>query len=198
MTLNTSGPMTVLILPPLPIPPSARLPVLVFSTLAYLITILCNAMVFASIVMNPNLHKPMYLLLINLPVCDMMGATAFFPKMISTMLSDPRVISHWECVLQAMFMHMYGGANSLILTVMALDRYVAICKPLSYHAIMTNSNVVKLIFKKESEAKRKALQTCGSHLVVFLFFQLNSFASFMAHRIRTTPLDVLYKKLSKL
>lgn len=86
----------------------------------------------------------MFWLLLNLPVCDVLGATAFFPQLIVSMLHQTRVISYSACVLQAYFIHSCGGASLLTLTAMAYDRYIAICYPLSYNTIMTTSKVIIL------------------------------------------------------
>ncbi|XP_062409123.1 olfactory receptor 52Z1P-like [Sardina pilchardus] len=267
MFLNSSS-STTLFLPSFTLPPSTRIPAVVFSTFTYLLIMCCNLMIVVTIAINHNLHKPMYLLLLNLPVCDMIGATAFFPQMISSMLYEPRVISHGACVLQAFLAHTYGGGSLLILTAMAFDRYLAICSPLSYNNIMTNNNLIKIItgiwltdtftiltfialalrlkicrntisdmycnnpsltklacegthvsnfyglftialyqgislavilftylqilftcvFKKQADARSKAIQTCGAHLIVFLFLEFNAFIALVAHRFENTPL----------
>ncbi|XP_063062012.1 olfactory receptor 4D1-like [Engraulis encrasicolus] len=144
MESNISSNSGYLTLQPLGLTPSSTLPSFIFSLLTYCITICCNLSVFLTIICNRTLHKPMFWLLLNLPVCDVLGATAFFPQLIVSMLHQTRVISYSACVLQAYFIHSCGGASLLTLTAMAYDRYIAICYPLSYNTIMTTSKVIIL------------------------------------------------------
>ncbi|CAB1431129.1 unnamed protein product [Pleuronectes platessa] len=88
----------------------------------------------------------MYLLFCNLPVNDIVGNSIMLPRLLSDILRPPseRLISYYECVLQAFTVHIYGTTCHTILMIMAFDRYVAICNPLRYAAIMTSNMVVKL------------------------------------------------------
>ncbi|KAJ8412450.1 hypothetical protein AAFF_G00127860 [Aldrovandia affinis] len=87
----------------------------------------------------------MYLLLLNLPINDLMGATAFFPQLISSIVLQNRSISHPACFLQALLVHLYAGGAYVILTVMAYNRFMAICCPLKYNSIMTHGNLLRII-----------------------------------------------------
>ncbi|KAJ8368490.1 hypothetical protein SKAU_G00085180 [Synaphobranchus kaupii] len=99
----------------------------------------------ATIIMNKSLHQPMYLLLFNLPINDLIGSSALFPHLINEILLDSRYIEVSNCITQAFFVHTYAVGSILILTVMSYDRYVAICSPLRYSAIMTNTHVIRII-----------------------------------------------------
>ncbi|KAF0022856.1 hypothetical protein F2P81_024837 [Scophthalmus maximus] len=88
----------------------------------------------------------MYLLFCNLPLNDIIGNSISVPRLLIDMLRPPseRLMSYYECVVQAFTTHMFGTASLTVLMIMAFDRYVAICNPLRYAAIMTNKMVIKL------------------------------------------------------
>ncbi|XP_044059427.1 putative gustatory receptor clone PTE03 [Siniperca chuatsi] len=240
-------------------------PAFVFGTLTYLFIMFFNLLVLTTIAWSKKLHKPMFILLFNLPISDMVGATAFFPQLVFSIATQNRLISHPVCITQAFLIHVYGTGNLLILSAMAYDRYIAICCPLRYNAIMSPHNLVRIIiiiwfinfslivtlisllarFKicrtsivdlycnnlsllklacedtrvnnyyglfsivllqggplsiimytyaqilrtcvmtNQSDARQKAIQTCGSHLVVFLILEINTLVTFIAHRIES-------------
>ncbi|XP_051718434.1 putative olfactory receptor 13C6 [Ctenopharyngodon idella] len=120
-------------------------PAFIFGTVAYLIILLCNLTIVLTICENRNLHKPMFILLLNLPISDAMGATSLFPQLLYSIWSQDRSISYPACLLQGFIVHLYGGASHVILTAMAFDRYIAICFPLRYGAIMTSNKLVSII-----------------------------------------------------
>ena len=124
---------------------TAEHPALIFGSLMYIITLAFNCIILFAIFASKKLHKPMFMLLCNLPISDIMGSTALFPYLLSSIATSSRIISYDACMIQAFFIHFYGTANLLTLSTMAYDRYVAICVPLRYHAIMTTCTLVKLI-----------------------------------------------------
>lgn len=93
-----------------------------------------------------NLHEPMYLLFCNLPINDIIGNSIMVPRLLADILVPPseRLISYYECVVQAFTTHMFGTTSHTVLMIMAFDRYVAICNPLRYATIMSNKMVIKL------------------------------------------------------
>ncbi|XP_074496937.1 olfactory receptor 52B2-like [Sebastes fasciatus] len=241
-------------------------PAFVFGTLTYLIIMFCNLLVLTTIAVSKKLHKPMFILLFNLPISDMVGATAFFPQLLFSIVTQNRLISAPACITQAFLIHFYGTGNLLILSAMAYDRYIAICCPLRYNAIMSPHHLIRIIiliwfinfslmftlfmlvarFKicrtnivdlycnnpsllklvcedtrvnnyygiatifvlmgvpllviiytyaqilrtcvmtNNTDARRKAIQTCGTHLVIFLILQINTTFTFIAHRIESS------------
>uniref|UniRef100_A0A8C5BXH0 Olfactory receptor n=1 Tax=Gadus morhua TaxID=8049 RepID=A0A8C5BXH0_GADMO len=267
--MNASDPLSnwamQLTLQSLDLPPGQEYPVFVLGTLTYITILLCNTLVFATIVFTKSLHKPMFLLLLNLPIMDMIGATAFLPQLVTSILTKNRSISYRGCFFQAFLIHFYGAGNLLFLTVMAYDRYVAICLPLRYNSIMNPKTIMRLIIAiwfaeilfnmvlfslvarfricrthivdifcnnpsmnkllcddtkvnnyfglifigviqgiplviiiytyiqilltcmmtKQADARGKALQTCGTHLVVFLFFEFNAAITLISHRFES-------------
>ncbi|XP_062262317.1 olfactory receptor 8G17-like [Platichthys flesus] len=121
-------------------------PVFLFFFCSYLFILVANVSILVLIFIDKNLHQPMYLLFCNLPFNDILGNSIMVPRLLSDILRPPseRFISYYECVLQAFTTHIYGTTCHTILMIMAFDRYVAICNPLRYAAIMTSNMVVKL------------------------------------------------------
>ncbi|XP_033969935.1 olfactory receptor 146-like [Trematomus bernacchii] len=121
-------------------------PVFFFFFFLYVIIILVNIGIVILIFIDKNLQQPMYLLFCNLPFNDILGNSIMVPRLLIDILRPPsvRLISYPECVVQAFSTHMYGTTAHTVLMIMAFDRYVAICYPLRYAAIMTNKMVIKL------------------------------------------------------
>ncbi|XP_061595238.1 putative gustatory receptor clone PTE03 [Cololabis saira] len=117
-----------------------------FFFVSYLFIMMVNVGILVLVFMDKNLHQPMYLLFCNLPVNDVIGNTIMVPRLLSDILLLPseRLISYNECVVQAFSTHLFGTTSHTVLMIMAFDRYVAICNPLRYAAIMTNKMIVKL------------------------------------------------------
>ncbi|XP_057579797.1 olfactory receptor 4F6-like [Hippopotamus amphibius kiboko] len=110
---------------------------LVFSTVFYVTIVLGNLLVVTTVTFDPHVHSPMYFLLANLSFIDLCFSTLTVPKMISDLYSGHKTISFQGCVIQIFVLHILGGTEMVLLTAMALDRYVAICKPLHYLTIMS-------------------------------------------------------------
>ncbi len=121
-------------------------PVFLFFFFSYLFIIVMNVGIAVLVFVDKNLHQPMYLLFCNLPFNDILGNSIMVPRLLVDMLRPPseRFISYYECVVQAFTSHMFGTTTHTVLMIMAFDRYVAICNPLRYAAIMTNKMVIKL------------------------------------------------------
>lgn len=121
-------------------------PVFFFFFFSYLLIMVTNVGIVVLVFLDKNLHQPMYLLFCNLPFNDVLGNSIMVPRLLSDILLPPskRLISYYECVVQAFTTHMFGTTSHTVLMIMAFDRYVAICNPLRYAAIMTNRMVLKL------------------------------------------------------
>ncbi|NP_001000102.2 olfactory receptor Olr1645 [Rattus norvegicus] len=102
----------------------------------YVMTLVGNILIVITIIFDHRLHTPMYFFLSNLSFIDVCHSTVTVPKMLSDTLSDEKVISFDACVVQIFFLHLFACTEIFLLTVMAYDRYVAICKPLRYMTIM--------------------------------------------------------------
>ncbi|XP_054482251.1 olfactory receptor 10G6-like, partial [Anoplopoma fimbria] len=105
----------------------------------YIVMLLANGLVLCVIVMNRNLHRPMYILVCNLIVCDLLGATTVVPCLMMHFLMGQKKIAYIPAIAQALSVHMYGAAMQTVMGIMAYDRYIAVCEPLRYHAIMTSA-----------------------------------------------------------
>ncbi|KAG9264665.1 putative gustatory receptor [Astyanax mexicanus] len=262
MESNFSIFTTFLTMESLDIHPSNIIPAFIFGALTYSAILFFNITVLLTIAFNRKLHKPMYILLFNLPINDMMGATAFFPQLLFSILTQNRSISYTACFAEAFLIHMYGAGLNVTLVAMAYDRYIAICSPLKYNTLISANNMFKVIvmlwsldlaliglmlalnyrrqicsrtivdmfcnnpslmklicedtrannyyglftlaffqgvplliviytyiqilitviYKRQSDAKSKVIQTCGTHLIVFLSFEINSLFALISHR----------------
>ncbi|XP_038564569.1 olfactory receptor 10J4-like [Micropterus salmoides] len=122
-----------------------RIILFVILLLGYIIILGGNSMIIYVAMTDPKLNSPMYFFLYNLSFVDILYTTTTIPKMLSGFLTDMNTISVVGCFLQMHFVIQLGVTEKAILTVMAYDRYVAICNPLRYAAIMTRSIQLLLI-----------------------------------------------------
>ncbi|XP_014956293.2 olfactory receptor 2AT4-like [Ovis aries] len=126
------------------LPKSLFLPVFFIFLLLYLLILVGNALILVAVVIEPSLHKPMYFFLINLSALDILFTTTTVPKMLSLFLRGDRYLSFPACFLQMYLFHSFSCSEAFILVVMAYDRYVAICRPLHYPALMTPQTIAAL------------------------------------------------------
>ncbi|XP_012871648.1 PREDICTED: olfactory receptor 4F15-like [Dipodomys ordii] len=119
---------------------------LAFSTMFYVTIVLGNVSVVLTVTLDFHLHSPMYFFLGNLSFIDLCLSTLTVPKMISDLYSGYNTISFSGCVTQMFFLHILGGSEMVLLIAMAVDRYVAICKPLHYLRIMSPRMCSSLLF----------------------------------------------------
>ncbi|XP_077019217.1 olfactory receptor 3A2-like [Tamandua tetradactyla] len=104
---------------------------------AYMVTVGGNLSILAAILVEPKLHTPMYFFLGNLSVLDAGCITITVPSMLSRLLSHKRTISYNACISQLFFFHLLAGTDCFLLTAMAYDRFLAICRPLTYSTHMS-------------------------------------------------------------
>ncbi|XP_004460229.2 olfactory receptor 2T27-like [Dasypus novemcinctus] len=104
--------------------------------LIYLASLTGNSTLIFLILVSSQLHTPMYFLLSQLSLIDLLFISTIVPKMIMDFFSGKKNISNIACGTQMLFSLMLGGAECILLTLMACDRYVAICHPLRYAVIM--------------------------------------------------------------
>ncbi|XP_074141195.1 olfactory receptor 4K14-like [Sminthopsis crassicaudata] len=111
----------------------------------YLIIVLGNIFIVILVITDSHLHSPMYFLLANLSFVDLWLSSVTTPKMITDLLKENKTISFGGCMCQILFVHFVGGGEMVLLVAMAYDRYVAICKPLHYVAIMSQRKCIWLV-----------------------------------------------------
>ncbi|KAL6092305.1 hypothetical protein STEG23_017873 [Scotinomys teguina] len=118
--------------------PNIQKLIFIISLCVYITTIVSNMMIVVTIVCSPTLlGSPMYFFLAFLSFLDASFSSAMTPKMIVDSLYERKTISFEGCMMQLFAEHFLGGSEMIVLTAMAYDRYVAICKPLHYTSIMT-------------------------------------------------------------
>ncbi|XP_077015234.1 olfactory receptor 13A1-like [Tamandua tetradactyla] len=105
--------------------------------LLYLTAFAGNCLILTAICLNPALHIPMYFFLTNLAILDIVCTSTVLPKLLENLVGKGCTISFGGCMTQIFFLTWFLGAELLLLTVMAYDRYVAICQPLHYHTLMS-------------------------------------------------------------
>ncbi|XP_075413890.1 olfactory receptor-like protein OLF3 [Tenrec ecaudatus] len=102
----------------------------------YLVTVLGNILIVLLIRLDGRLHTPMYFFLTNLSIVDVSYATSIVPQLLVHFLSEHKAIPYLSCAAQLFFSLGLGGIEFVLLAAMAYDRYVAVCDPLRYSAIM--------------------------------------------------------------
>lgn len=103
----------------------------------YLFIVVGNAMIFLAVQLDVRLHNPMYSFISIFSFLEICYTTVTIPQMLYNLVSKEKTISFIGCLLQMYFFHSFGVTESLVLTIMAIDRYVAICNPLRYAIIIT-------------------------------------------------------------
>ncbi|XP_062287898.1 olfactory receptor 6N2-like [Scomber scombrus] len=107
----------------------------------YILIILSNSTIVYLIWTHQNLHEPMYVFIAALLVNSVLLSTAIYPKLLIDSLSEKQIISYSACLFQFHIFYSLGGSEFLLLSAMAYDRYVSICKPLQYPVIMSKTTV---------------------------------------------------------
>ncbi|KAM5168339.1 olfactory receptor 13G1-like [Callospermophilus lateralis] len=113
--------------------------------LIYMVAFLGNMLIVVAIICNTALHTPMYILLLGLAIMDIVCTTSIIPEVLWTMLSVESTISYGSCMSQLFFFTWSLGAEMVLFTTMAYDRYVAICFPLHYRIIMNPCTCMALL-----------------------------------------------------
>ncbi|XP_004761257.1 olfactory receptor 7C1-like [Mustela nigripes] len=102
----------------------------------YLVALTGNLLIILIIFSDSHLHVPMYFFLFNLSFADICFISTTVPKMLLNIHTQRKVITFAGCLGQTFFFFVFGCVDNLFLTVMAYDRFVAICHPLHYSVIM--------------------------------------------------------------
>uniref|UniRef100_A0A3Q1FCS8 G-protein coupled receptors family 1 profile domain-containing protein n=1 Tax=Acanthochromis polyacanthus TaxID=80966 RepID=A0A3Q1FCS8_9TELE len=116
-----------------------------FTLLCYFLIVMVNMSLILTIILDQNLHKPMYIFLCFLCINAIYGTVGFYPKFLFDLLSDIQVISYVGCFLQVFIIYSNIKIDYSILVLIAYDRFVAICKPLEYNSVMSVRRTTVLI-----------------------------------------------------
>ncbi|XP_032277014.1 olfactory receptor 8S1-like [Phoca vitulina] len=111
----------------------------------YFLTILGNLMMLLVIRADSHLHTPMYFFLSQLSFLDLCLSSVTVPRMLRDLLSEIKTISVRSCLAQGFFVFITAGTEGFLLSVMAYDRYAAICHPLLYGQMMRKQLCVQLV-----------------------------------------------------
>ncbi|KAE8628119.1 hypothetical protein XENTR_v10007334 [Xenopus tropicalis] len=111
----------------------------------FVIVVTSNVAIIAAVLLNRGLQESMYIFICMLCLNGLYGSLAFFPSLFINLLCETQTISYTGCLIQAFCLNTYTGCEFTILTIMALDRYICICYPLRYIAIMSLPTVLRLI-----------------------------------------------------
>ncbi|KAG9462084.1 hypothetical protein GDO78_014934, partial [Eleutherodactylus coqui] len=124
--------------------PKTQVALFIIFTSVYAIILIGNFFIIVLVLIDANLHTPMYFFLSNLSFLDLCYSTSTLPRMLRDLLSVNKVISYGECVAQMYISLSLGVCECVLLAVMAYDRYVAICYPLHYTTIMSKMVCIRL------------------------------------------------------
>ncbi|KAM8836939.1 olfactory receptor 8U1-like [Spinachia spinachia] len=124
----------------------SSVPVFILLLVMYIFIVVSNLGLVVLIFRTRSLQQPMYLLLCNMSINDVFGATIVVPQILSDLLisDSERPVRYTDCAVQAFCVHLHASASHTVLMIMAFDRYVAICRPLRYAAVMTGGTVAVL------------------------------------------------------
>ncbi|XP_027723807.1 olfactory receptor 2D2-like [Vombatus ursinus] len=117
--------------------PQTQLLLFVLFMGVYLVTVLGNLLLISLVLIDSQLHTPMYFFLCNLSLADLFFSTNIVPQALVHMLSKRKVISFMGCTAQLLLFLIFGCTQCALLSVMSYDRYLAICDPMHYPLIMT-------------------------------------------------------------
>ncbi|XP_006128700.3 olfactory receptor 14A16-like [Pelodiscus sinensis] len=147
----------------------------------YLAALMGNLLIISAIVLDHHLHTPMYFFLVNLSTLDLGSISVTVPKSMVNSLLDTRVISYPACVAQVFLFVVFTSTNFALLTIMAYDRYIAICDPLYYERVMnrracvhmaTSAWLAGLVFSALHTGNTFRLPFCQSNVIDQFFCEI--------------------------
>ncbi|XP_010997568.3 olfactory receptor 6V1 [Camelus dromedarius] len=110
----------------------------------YLLAFMGNTVIIVMVIADSHLHTPMYFFLGNFSLLEILVTMTAVPRMLSDLLAPHKVISFTGCMVQFYFYFSLGSTSFLVLSDMALDRFVAICHPLRYGTLMSRAVCARL------------------------------------------------------
>uniref|UniRef100_K7EWX0 Olfactory receptor n=1 Tax=Pelodiscus sinensis TaxID=13735 RepID=K7EWX0_PELSI len=147
----------------------------------YLAALLGNLLIISAIVLDHRLHSPMYFFLMNLSILDLGAVSITLPKSMANSLLDTRQISYSGCLSQVFLLLFFASTDFALLTIMAYDRYVAICHPLHYGTMMNRRACVRMValagscgilYSTLNTGNTFGLSFCGGHNVDQFFCEI--------------------------
>ncbi|KAM6449090.1 olfactory receptor 4Q3-like [Liasis olivaceus] len=118
----------------------------VLFVMCYTAILFGNLLIVLTVHIDPRLlRSPMYFFLANLSILDTALGSVVIPKVATDLISCGRAISYGGCMSQLFFLHFFGASEMFLLTLMAYDRYVAICHPLTYTTKMNRPRCIRLL-----------------------------------------------------
>ncbi|MBZ3881276.1 Olfactory receptor 7E24 [Sciurus carolinensis] len=151
----------------------------------YLVTVCGNLLIILAVSSDSLLHTPMYFFLSNLSLADIGFISTTVPTMIVNILTHNRVISYVGCMTQMSIFTIFGCMDYMLLTVMAYDRFVAICHPLHYLVIMNPRKCGFLILMSFF------FSLLESQVHIFLIFQITNFKDVEIDNFFCDPSELL-------
>ncbi|XP_006135770.2 olfactory receptor 11L1 [Pelodiscus sinensis] len=112
--------------------------------LIYILSLMGNVAIISVVWQEPRLHSPMYSFLQNLSFLEICYTSTIMPKMLANLLAERKAISFAGCMVQLYCFVFLGATECFLLAVMAYDRYLAVCDPLHYTAVMSDTSCVRL------------------------------------------------------
>ncbi|XP_034278823.1 olfactory receptor 14A16-like [Pantherophis guttatus] len=147
-----------------------------FFFVLYLATVTTNLLIISAIAFDRRLHSPMYFFLMNLALQDVGIVSIIIPKSMINFLMNTRHISYFGCVTQYFLFLSFEASDFSLLTVMAYDRYVAICHPLHYEIVMNWKYCTEIIILVwVSGLLYGTLHTTGTFSIIFCSNVVNQF-----------------------
>ncbi|XP_060639213.2 olfactory receptor 14A16-like [Anolis sagrei] len=161
----------------------------------YLAALMGNVLIILTIAYDHNLQSPMYFFLANLSLVDLCFISTTVPKSMAISLTNDRRISFSECASQVFLVITSAGAELSFITVMAYDRYVAICHPLQYMRIMNLNLCLQMAFASWIGAIMHALvQTISTFRLHFCTSNIKQFFCDMSQLWRISCTEAILNK----
>ncbi|XP_020763117.2 olfactory receptor 7A10-like [Odocoileus virginianus] len=148
----------------------------------YLITVFGNLLIILATISDSHLHTPMYFFLSNLSFVDICFTSTTIPKMLWNIQTQNKLITFEGCIIQMYFYILFASLDDFLLTVMAYDRFVAICHPLHYMVIMNPrlcgllvliSWIVGVVYSLLQKLMVLRLSFCADLKISHFFCELN-------------------------
>ncbi|XP_015281429.1 PREDICTED: olfactory receptor 14I1-like [Gekko japonicus] len=162
----------------------------------YLIAVMANLLIIMAVSFDCHLHTPMYFFLMNLAVLDIGSISVLIPKAMANSLMDSRTISYSGCVAQVFLLFFFVGSDFALLTVMAHDRYVAICNPLQYETTMHKGACIQMVASAWiSGVLHSTLNTGSTFAITFCSNVVNQFFCEIPQLLKLSCSDLYFVEI---